>query len=130
MTGIGETIEPLPFEARQFVLLLPPLGVSTHEVYRAWDARRGPAGSVVEEGEGASNELEDAAVAVAPRLAAWRDHLAGVCGKRPRLAGSGSTWFVEGEPETLGLGQRDHLILDGEKAAICAVATLPPWTEG
>ena len=33
---------------------------------------------------------------VEPRLAEWRDRLAGATGQRPVLAGSGSTWFVEG----------------------------------
>jgi 4-diphosphocytidyl-2-C-methyl-D-erythritol kinase len=40
--------------------------------------------------------LEEAALLVEPRLAAWRDRLAAATGKRPVLAGSGSTWFVEG----------------------------------
>jgi len=128
--GIGETIEALPFETRRFVLLLPPLSVSTPEVYRAWDARRGKGSAVVGEDDGVSNHLEDAAVTVAPRLAAWRDHFADVCGQRPRLSGSGSTWFVEGDPEGLGLDGREYLTLDGERAAIRAVATLPPWTAG
>ena len=42
------------------------------------------------------NDLEPAALAVEPRLAEWRDRLAEVSGERPRLAGSGSTWFVDG----------------------------------
>ena len=50
---------------------------------------RGPAGA-------AGNDLEAAALAVEPRLAGIRDALAEATGQRPRLAGSGSTWFVEG----------------------------------
>ena len=42
------------------------------------------------------NDLEPAALAVEPRLAKYRDALATASGRRPRLAGSGSTWFVEG----------------------------------
>ncbi|MEL7209174.1 MAG: hypothetical protein AAGK32_13240, partial [Actinomycetota bacterium] len=42
------------------------------------------------------NDLEAAALAVAPALGAWRDRLGDATGARPRLAGSGSTWFVEG----------------------------------
>ncbi|CAB4963789.1 unannotated protein [freshwater metagenome] len=34
---------------------------------------------------------------VAPELARWRDELGDATGVRPRLAGSGSTWFVEGD---------------------------------
>jgi len=87
--GIGEQIEPLPFEARTFTLVTPPVLCSTPAVYKAWDELGGPMG---ENG----NDLEPAALVVAPELARWRDGLAEATGLRPRLAGSGSTWFVEG----------------------------------
>ncbi|MCY3786563.1 MAG: 4-(cytidine 5'-diphospho)-2-C-methyl-D-erythritol kinase [bacterium] len=87
--GIGEIIEPLAFERRTFTLCTPSYGCSTAAVYRAWDELGGPAGA-------AGNDLEDAALAVEPRLARLRDELAEAVGQRPRLAGSGSTWFVEG----------------------------------
>ena len=87
--GIGEIVEPLAFEPRIFTLLTPPYGCSTAAVYRTWDELGGPAGP-------AGNDLEPAALAVEPRLAAVRDELADSTGQRPRLAGSGSTWFVEG----------------------------------
>ena len=35
--GVGEKVTPLPFEAREYLLLLPPFGVETARVYRAWD---------------------------------------------------------------------------------------------
>ena len=35
--GVGERVTPLPFEARDYLLLLPPFGVDTAAVYRAWD---------------------------------------------------------------------------------------------
>ncbi|MEO7837520.1 MAG: hypothetical protein ABIS21_07755, partial [Acidimicrobiales bacterium] len=39
----------------------------------------------------------------APRLAEWRDHLGDATGQTPQLAGSGGTWFVEGDfPEVVG----------------------------
>ena len=44
-----------------------------------------------------TNDLEPAALMVEPRLAEWRDRLGDASGKVPVLAGSGSTWFVEGE---------------------------------
>ena len=87
--GIGEIIEPLAFEPRAFTLRAPPFGCSTAAVYRAWDELGGPAGP-------AGNDLEAAALVVEPRLARVRDELAEATGQRPRLAGSGSTWFVEG----------------------------------
>lgn len=87
--GIGEVVEPLPFVARTLTLLTPPFGCSTPSVYRAWDAMGGPQGDH-------GNDLEPAALAVEPRLAEWRDRLGEASGLRPRLAGSGSTWFVDG----------------------------------
>jgi 4-diphosphocytidyl-2-C-methyl-D-erythritol kinase len=90
VSGIGEVVEPLPFEARTLTLWTPPFGCSTPAVYRAWDSLGGPTG---EHG----NDLEPAALVVEPRLAEWRDRFAEAAGQRPRLAGSGSTWFVEGE---------------------------------
>lgn len=125
VTGVGETIEPLPFEARRFVLLLPPMSMDTAAVYRAWDENRVSDGP--RDRPAPDNDLEQAAVSLAPRLAAWRDHFARVCGSRPRLAGSGSTWFVEGGPEELGLEGQSYLDLDGERAPLRAVETLPPW---
>jgi 4-diphosphocytidyl-2-C-methyl-D-erythritol kinase len=90
VTGIGEQVEALPFEPRTLTLWTPPFGCSTPAVYRAWDDLGGPSGD-------RGNDLEPAALAVEPRLAEWRDRFAERAGTRPRLAGSGSTWFVEGE---------------------------------
>ena len=90
VTGVGEILEPLPFEERTFTLVLPPFGCSTIDVYRAWDRLGGPSGP-------GANDLELAALDVEPRLAVWRDRLADATGQRPNLAGSGSTWFVVGE---------------------------------
>lgn len=135
--GIGEMVEPLPFEPRTFTLAIPPFGCSTRAVYAAWDrlaaagACRDAAAEIGSGGAGAKsedggtsgarwghggggeasasrrsphgaqgigpNDLEEAALLVEPRLAAWRDRLAAAAGERPVLAGSGSTWFVEGE---------------------------------
>ena len=87
--GIGEVLEPLPFEEHTFTLLTPPLHCSTPAVYRAWDDLGGPTA------EG-PNDLEPAALQVVPELAEWRDRLGDLTGQTPVLAGSGSTWFVEG----------------------------------
>jgi 4-diphosphocytidyl-2-C-methyl-D-erythritol kinase len=93
--GIGEVLQPLPFEARTVTLAMPPFGCSTPAVYAAWDALGGP------RAEG-PNDLEPAALRVEPRLARWRDALGDATGRAPVLAGSGSTWFVEGEYEGEG----------------------------
>lgn len=90
VTGIGDVIEPLPVVARTFTLLTPPFGVSTPAVYRAWDDLGGPTAP-------GPNDLEPAALEVEPRLAEWRERLASATGATPVLAGSGSTWFVEGD---------------------------------
>lgn len=90
VTGVGERLERLPFEPRTFTLLTPPLHCSTVAVYRAWDALGGPTA-------GGLNDLEPAALVVEPQLARWRDALGDASGHTPTLAGSGSTWFVEGE---------------------------------
>jgi 4-diphosphocytidyl-2-C-methyl-D-erythritol kinase len=85
--GVGEMVTPLPFEPRDYMLLLPPFGVETAKVYRAWDE------DPQEEGP---NALTAAALLVEPRLAGWRDALGDWAGTAPVLAGSGSTWFVGG----------------------------------
>src|SRR5205807_10542471 len=61
VSGIGEVVEPLPVEHREFTLLTPPLHVSTLAVYRMWDQLGGP----VADGP---NDLEPAALAVEPGL--------------------------------------------------------------
>ena len=90
VTGMGEGVETLAFEERTFTLLTPSVACPTPAVYRRWDDLDGPIGDH-------GNDLEPAAVDLVPELVRWRDELADATGQRPRLAGSGSTWFVEGE---------------------------------
>lgn len=105
VTGIGELVEPLTFEQRRFTLVTPPVHCSTPAVYRAWDELGGPQGKH-------GNDLEPAALSVAPELARWRDELGDKTGESPRLAGSGSSWFVEGAfPDA---GQVVHTTPSGE----------------
>lgn len=89
VNGIGEVVEPLSFVDAEVTLLTPPVMCSTPVVYRMWDELGGPTGDH-------GNDLEPAALAVAPELGRWRDELAAVSGTRPHLAGSGSTWWVPG----------------------------------
>jgi 4-diphosphocytidyl-2-C-methyl-D-erythritol kinase len=95
VTGIGETLQPLPFEPRTITLALPPFGCPTPAVYAAWDDLGGPTAD-------GPNDLEPAALAVEPRMAAFRDALGDATGLTPQLAGSGSTWFVVGEHPSPG----------------------------
>jgi 4-diphosphocytidyl-2-C-methyl-D-erythritol kinase len=93
VTGVGEVVEELPLaslEGRPYTLLIPPFGVSTPAVYRAWDRMGGPTGS-------GSNDLEEPALTVEPRLLRWAERLGDATGETPRLAGSGATWFVAGD---------------------------------
>ena len=138
VTGAGEVVEALGFEARRFVLVVPPLAVSTAAVYRAWDERQGArhraAGGERGDHHDHGNDLEAAALDVVPVLARWRDRLGEITGVRPRLAGSGSAWFVEGGPEDLGLEGCDAVELSGTQAPLVAVRTVPavglPLPEG
>jgi 4-diphosphocytidyl-2-C-methyl-D-erythritol kinase len=87
--GIGELIEPLPFEPIDVTLVVPPMSVSSQRVYVAWDHLGGPRG----DGE---NDLEPAAISAFPELATWRDRIREAAGIAPTLAGSGATWFLRG----------------------------------
>lgn len=93
--GIGELVEPLEPAVEEVTLLTPALQCSTPEVYAQWDRMGGPSG---ENG----NDLEPAALARYPEIAEARDLLAYASGRRPRLAGSGSTWFVPGRADCVG----------------------------
>ncbi len=119
VTGIGELVRPLPDEARSFTLMLPPFGVDTGAVFRRWDERGGRSTN----GASRGNDLEDAAIEVEPRLVGWRERFAEATGAAPRLAGSGSTWFVEGAPGDHGLEAARWLSKDGERALLVGART-------
>ena len=119
--GVGERVSPLAFERRDYLLLLPPFGVDTAAVYRAWDkdpTHDGP------------NELAAAALSAEPRLALWRDALGDLAGRQPLLAGSGSTWFVEGGPAEAGTADAPELRVGGETARLVRAHTVPAGWEG
>jgi 4-diphosphocytidyl-2-C-methyl-D-erythritol kinase len=119
--GVGEVVAPLEFEPRDYLLALPPFGVDTAAVYRAWDD---------EPRHGGTNELTAAALATEPRLGAWRDALGELTGSEPRLAGSGSTWFVEGGPPEAGTPDAPGLRIGDETARLVRVRTVPAGWEG
>ncbi len=97
--GIGEAIEELAYEELSFVVVTPMLHVSTAEVYTAYDRmaeEKVIRGTSFGSGEDPCvNDLEAAALAVEPKLVFWRDLLLDIASERPRLAGSGSSWFFE-----------------------------------
>lgn len=121
VTGIGEKLEPLAYEDDEILLVVPRLVVPTPAVYAAWDGLGGPEGDW-------GNDLEPAALAVEPRLAWWRDLVAATSGSRPRLAGSGGTWWLTGEHDELA-ELRDRLraavVGERESALVLVVRTLP-----
>lgn len=110
--GIGEIVTPTSFEPLDVTLVVPPVAVSTPAVYAAWDDLGGPTGD-------GPNDLEPAAIAVAPDLQRWRDRIAELCGVTPVLAGSGATWFVP--------GKRDNALasLRGEGVTVVVARTVP-----
>ena len=95
VSGIGEVVEPLAASQRvdeplDITLVVPPIHVSTPEVYAAWDALPEA------ERHGDVNDLEPAALRVEPQLVRWRDRIREASGVAPTLAGSGATWFLHG----------------------------------
>lgn len=119
--GVGERVRPLAFERRDYLLLLPPFGVDTTAVYHAWDE---------DPSDDGPNELAAAALATEPRLALWRDALGDMAGREPVLAGSGSTWFVEGGPAEAGTADAAELRVGGETARLVRAHTVPAGWEG
>jgi 4-diphosphocytidyl-2-C-methyl-D-erythritol kinase len=119
--GIGELVTPLDFEARDYLLVLPPFGVDTAAVYRAWDARPSHEGP---------NHLAAAALSAEPRLARWRDALGDLTGCEPRLAGSGSSWFVERWPPQAGTDTLPELLAGREKGRLVRARTVPAGWDG
>jgi 4-diphosphocytidyl-2-C-methyl-D-erythritol kinase len=122
--GIGERVTALAFEAREYLLVLPPFGVDTAAAYVAWDANPSHEGR---------NHLAAAALSAEPRLARWRDALGDLTGREPHLAGSGSTWFVEGGPPEAGTDGMPELRAggeSGERGRLVRVRTVPAGWNG
>ena len=105
--GIGTELHPADAIEARFVLLVPPYGCGTVEVYKKhaalWrDRKRAdtvPSITVPENwdsavGIGFCNELEDAAEQVRPELGRLRRAVAEAGYAHARMSGSGSTLFV------------------------------------
>ena len=123
--GVGERVDPIPFEPRSFVLLVPPFGVPTGPVYREWDSSDGSRGGNSTSGDPGRNDLTEPALRIEPRLSLWRDVLRDLSGREPRLAGSGATWFVEGTRRGLGIDDRDLVEEVDGRARLLEVKTVP-----
>jgi 4-diphosphocytidyl-2-C-methyl-D-erythritol kinase len=98
MRGVGDVLEPAEVPLLSIVVITPPFGCATAEVYRAWDALGGPSGTEVDSGDarvGALvNDLEPAAHHVEPRLVTFRDAVERAGQRTPILAGSGSSYAL------------------------------------
>jgi 4-diphosphocytidyl-2-C-methyl-D-erythritol kinase len=111
VTGIGEVVRPLAHQDATYTIVVPPFAVSTPLVYRAWDHLSGPLGDN-------GNDLEPAAIHVEPRLYDWKLGIAAHSGLVPKLAGSGATWFLDGDHSYLATALPDALV--------AVVRALPP----
>ncbi len=120
--GVGELVEPLAYEEADYLLVVPRLAVTTPSVYAAWDALGGPVGE-------AGNDLEPAALVVEPTLVWWRQLVEDATGRRPRLAGSGGTWWLTGPREELVEAARrvgDAMRGAGQAGLVHVVGAVPP----
>jgi 4-diphosphocytidyl-2-C-methyl-D-erythritol kinase len=105
-TGRGEQVEPLPLgRTLHFVLLCPPFGLSTADVYRNVRVPPQPAdgqgvrrafvaGDIEEMGRLLHNRLQEAADKLSPKLAEYRRRLAAEQPAGQLMSGSGSTLFA------------------------------------
>ena len=105
-TGVGETLLPLgPLPDLAILLVNPRIAVSTPDVFRALENRSNPplpepvplgdADAFLASLQSARNDLEPAAVRVAPVIGLVLERLAAAPGQRlARMSGSGATCFA------------------------------------
>ncbi len=112
MRGRGDVVEPVSLPALRVLVVVPPFGLSTPAVYRAWDELGGPSSTRAVTAPDAVrhvckelvNDLEPAAEHVEPRLARFRTALEDAAELPALLAGSGSAYALVYGP---GDGWRD-----------------------
>ncbi len=105
--GRGEIIEALPLNRLLYaVLVMPPYGTSTKEVYEMFDRQAVQADTTVINWmeisqmnaagirAGIRNDLEGPAFAVTPKLRGLRDQVGAIIHRPVHLSGSGSTLFI------------------------------------
>jgi len=101
--GRGEIVEPLPFAAGYaLAVVVPPVELSTPEVYRRWDDLDGPRGPAIPAAAlppslrdllPLRNDLYPAAASLAPDLDDWRAELEARWDVPVAMTGSGSGLF-------------------------------------
>ena len=102
--GRGERLTAVePIRGFALAVVVPPFSLSTPEVFRRWDLLEGPTGEVVPDSAlpprlrgdlPIRNDLYPAAVSLDPRIAEWKDELAGAWGTHVSMTGSGSALFA------------------------------------
>ncbi len=93
--GIGEQVQPVPMDLPPaFVIVVPPFGCPTPEVYRAYDRLGLGFARPSAPGDAWINDLWPAAVVVRPELVALRVQVEQVAGRKAHLSGSGSALFL------------------------------------
>ena len=106
-TGIGDVLRPVSVTPRDYVLVVPPFGCPTADVYKSFAAlwKSGVSADTVRTipvsdttdallREGFHNDLQAAAERVRPELAALRQRVAALGRREVGMTGSGSTLFV------------------------------------
>ena len=105
--GRGELIESLPLHRLLFaVLIIPPYGTSTKDVYQAFDIQSEPPdtaaiawaelahANAMDISAAIRNDLERSAFVVTPALSGLRDEIKTIARHPVHLSGSGSTLFI------------------------------------
>jgi 4-diphosphocytidyl-2C-methyl-D-erythritol kinase len=103
VTGRGEFVSPQP-DVSGFALgvVVPPIGLDTAAVYRAWDGLDGPRGRGIDANDlppmlrdyaPLVNDLYPAAVSIAPEIDEWRAELASRWSVSVMMTGSGAALF-------------------------------------
>lgn len=139
--GFGERVERTPRRSggeHAALLIIPPFGCATPEVYRAFDRLHAPGASprVPEDDRVRTlahgpvdpalwfNDLEEAANAVEPRLAEFRLLAERAFGVRVMLTGSGSTLIALIEPDRVEFARKTAASLT---PGVLAVVAPWPW---
>jgi len=133
--GVGDELEPAQVPPRHFVLLLPPFGCPTADVYKMFAERWNPpcqgdsvrASTAADNSDaqgrmGFYNALQPAAERLRPALADLRRRVAAAGFPQVCMSGSGSTLFVacDGAGAAAAAAQRlgDELRRDGVRALV------------
>ena len=139
-SGIGDELAPAATAPRHFLLVVPPFGCPTAEVYKNYAAhlRSTVQGDTVpavslhpardSEGHGHdANDLEAAAERVRPALAELRRRIAELGFPEVRMTGSGSTLFLGFRAEhELEAASRALRVLQGDGIRLLATRSAEP----